>query len=117
MLGITSDKLALRACRLFESTDVDDTRVRISSVLQDHALSPAGDERPVKSHMGYLRLPGAALGTITFGRKNILTPPLENYCLLIFCLNGKAELKTAGTDVSVGRSQGIFVNESDVLQG
>jgi AraC-like DNA-binding protein len=117
MLGMQSDRLALRACRLFESTDVDDTRERISSVLQDHALTSAGREMPVKSHMDYLRLPGAALGTIAFGKKNILTPPLENYYLLIFCLNGQAELRTSGTDVTISNHQGIVVNESHVLQG
>lgn len=117
MFGMQSDRLALRSCRLFESTDVDDTRAQISSVLQDHALTPTGSEMPTKSHMDYLEFSGTALGTIAFGEKNIQTPPLKNYYLLIFCLSGKAQLKANGTDVSVNKKQGILVNDSDVLQG
>lgn len=67
--------------------------------------------------MDYLKLPGAAIGTIAFGAKTILTPPLKDYYLFIFCLNGQAELKSGRTELTIGKSQGIVVNESHILQG
>ena len=55
------EPLALRAHRLFESRDLDETRERISRVMQPHALLPNGRTRGA-SHMDFVRLgePGSA---------------------------------------------------------
>jgi AraC-like DNA-binding protein len=115
--ALRSDSLALRACRLFESQDVDETRERISRVMQPHKLMPAGPVRPHRSHMDMLRMPGIAIGTIAFGEKTIEVPPLDGYCLLIFCVSGRALLRSGGNEVTATAHRGIFVNDRESLHG
>ncbi|MGN4071462.1 anthranilate 1,2-dioxygenase regulatory protein AndR, partial [Burkholderia gladioli] len=50
------DPLALRAHRLFESRDLDETRERISRVMQPHALVPGGRRHGGAAHMDFVRL-------------------------------------------------------------
>lgn len=53
------DPLALREHRLFESRDLDETRERISRVMQPHALLPDGS-RHGPSHMDTCASAGSA---------------------------------------------------------
>ena len=115
--ALRSDSLALRSCRLFESRDVDETRERISRVMQPHTLTPVGRSRPHRSHMDVLRMPGIAIGTIAFGEKTIEVPPLDGYYLLIFCVSGRALLRSGNNEVTATAHRGIFVNESESLHG
>jgi AraC-like DNA-binding protein len=117
MPALRSDSLALRACRLFESSDLEETRERISSVMQPHTLTPIGRKQPHRSHMDFLRMPGVAIGTIAFGEKTIEVPPLDGYCLLIFCLRGQARLRSGKTEMTATAHRGVIVNESQSLHG
>ena len=57
----------LQQHRLFESLDLDDTRERISSVMQPHTLQPSGPSTGAASHMDFVRIGGVGLGAIRFG--------------------------------------------------
>ncbi len=99
----------LRANRLFESWDLDDTRERISRVMQPHQLQPLG--RPVggRSHMNFVRMGGVGLGTIDFGEAmRVDVEHIEDYHLLMFCLRGEASALAAGQSVHANRSQGMI---------
>ena len=87
---IASDKLALRSCRLFQTTDLDHARDRISEVMQPHDLRLHSQAVSPRSHMDFLPMRGVGLGTIAFGPAAIDVPPLDDYHAVIFCLAGHA---------------------------
>ena len=96
----------LRANRLFESRDLDDTRERISRVMQPHHLRPLGRPEGGRSHMDFLRLGGIGVGTIDFGEAmQVDVEHVEDYHLLMFCLRGSAQARAGdrALDVDVQR--------------
>jgi len=112
-----SDSLALSACRLFESDDVEETRDRISRVMQPHRLTPVGRRQPYRSHMDFLQMPGIGIGTIAFGEKTIEVPPLDGYYLLVFCIRGQALLRSGATEMVATAQQGVMIHDSQSLHG
>jgi AraC-like DNA-binding protein len=114
---IASDDLALRGCRLFETTDLDDARDRISGVMQPHALHLQGRSVRWRSHMDFLPLGGLGIGTIAFGKAAIDVPPLADYHLIIFCLSGSALLRTDQPEVGIDRFNGIACDANRPLAG
>lgn len=99
---------ALQAYRLFESTDLDETRELISRVMQPHALVPSGSGRG-RSHMDFVKLGGLGLGTIAFGdAMRVDVESVDGYYLLMFCVAGEAEVRTMGRSLRVNRAQGVL---------
>lgn len=99
---------ALHAYRLFESTDLDETRELISRVMQPHALVPSGSGRG-RSHMDFVKLGGLGLGTIAFGdAMRVDVESVDGYYLLMFCMAGEAQVRTLGQSIHVNRDQGIL---------
>lgn len=100
----------LRQYRLFESSDLDDTRERISRVMQPHTLRPL--TRPAqrhRSHMDFMRIGGIGLGTIDFGEAmRVDVDAVEDYHLLMFCLRGQAETNTNGRSIQVDSRHGVI---------
>ena len=113
---ITADRLALRACRLFETADLDDAQDRISRIMQPHRLRrhARGGGR---SHMDFMRLGGVGLGTIAFGPGRIEVPPLDGYHLVVFCVAGHATLDAGGVSVAVDGATGVFCPADTPLSG
>ncbi|WP_323122022.1 anthranilate 1,2-dioxygenase regulatory protein AndR [Burkholderia alba] len=102
------DPLALRGHRLFESRDLDETRERISRVMQPHALMPNG-HRHGPSHMDFVRLGGLGLGAIAFGdAMHVSVDAVDGYYLLMFCLSGHARVRAMGRTVDVDRRTGVL---------
>ncbi|AME28396.1 MULTISPECIES: anthranilate 1,2-dioxygenase regulatory protein AndR [Burkholderiaceae] len=99
---------ALRSYRLFESTDLDETRELISRVMQPHALVPAGSGSG-RSYMDFVKLGGLGLGTIGFGdAMRVDVKAVDGYYLLMFCVVGEAEVRTMGRSMQVNRKQGVL---------
>jgi AraC-like DNA-binding protein len=100
----------LRAHRLFESRDLDDTRERISRVMQPHELVPlARKAGGVRSHMDFVRIGGMGLGTIDFGdAMRVDVDAVEDYHLLMFCLRGQADARANGRRIEANRHQGMI---------
>lgn len=103
----------LRANRLFESSDLDDTRERISRVMQPHCLQPLGGglngRRARRSHMDFVRVGGVGLGTIDFGQAmRVDVDQVEDYHLLMFCLRGQAHTLSDGHPVQASASHGMI---------
>lgn len=99
---------ALRDYRLFESTDLDEARERISQVMQPHALIPSheGDRR---AHMDFVTLGGLGLGTIAFGNAmQVDVDAVDGYYLMMFCLAGRAQVRTADQIIDVNQSCGVL---------
>jgi len=96
-----------RDCRLFVSDDLDDTRARISAVMQPHELHPVGRPRDVQARMSFLRLPGLGVGTIKFGQMALRLDRVEDYHLLIFCIDGHARVRTRAGERTIGGARGI----------
>ncbi|WDD93009.1 AraC family transcriptional regulator [Burkholderia sp. FERM BP-3421] len=99
---------ALRAHRLFESRDLDETRERISRVMQPHALMP-DSRHPGAAHMDFVRLGGLGIGAIAFGdAMRVRVEAVDGYHLLMFCLAGHAEVRSMGRTVDVDRRTGVL---------
>lgn len=104
----------LRAHRLFESSDLEDTRERISRVMQPHHLQPLGNHgsrsrRSRNSHMDFVRVGGVGLGTIDFGEAmRVDVDHVEDYHLLMFCLRGQAQTLSDGHPVQASNSHGLI---------
>jgi hypothetical protein len=90
------EPLALRAHRLFETRDLDETREHISRVMQPHALLPSSRVHG-PSHMDFVRLGGLGIGTIAFGdAMRVQVDAVDGYYLLMFCLSGHADVRAMG---------------------
>ncbi len=103
----------LRANRLFESSDLEDTRERISRVMQPHHLQPLGRHTrsplPQSSHMDFVRVGGIGLGAIDFGEAmRVDVDHVEDYHLLMFCLRGSAQTLADGHPVQANVSHGMI---------
>jgi len=99
---------ALRGYRLFESDDVDETRDRISSVMQPHALTPTG-RHGGRSHMDFVKIGGLGLGTIAFGEEmRVEVGAVQGYHLMMFCISGHAQARARGEVVRVDQDNAIL---------
>jgi AraC-like DNA-binding protein len=104
------EPLALRMHRLFESHDLDETRERISGVMQPHALQPLAAPARRRAHMDFVRLGGVGLGTIAFGEAmRVKVDRLDGYHLLMFCLRGHALATIGSARVDAGPSRGVLL--------
>jgi len=103
--------------RLFESCDVDETRERISSVMQPHSLSPVGSLHRHRGAMNYISLGNVGIGTIQFGRMKVDVPELCGYHLLMFCLTGHAVMELDDQLVQVEGGTGLHVLPGDRFCG
>ncbi|HDR8951682.1 TPA: AraC family transcriptional regulator [Burkholderia vietnamiensis] len=102
------EPLALRAHRLFESRDLDETRERISRVMQPHALLPSGRTQGA-AHMDFVRLGGLGIGTIAFGdAMRVQVDAVDGYYLLMFCLSGHAQVAAMGRRLGVDGQTGVL---------
>jgi len=84
---------ALRLCRQFISEDVEETRERISRLMQPHSLVPLGRTHRSPADMHFQRLVGLGFGTIKFGEMRLDVPPLADYHLIVFCVSGHAAVE------------------------
>lgn len=101
---------ALAACRVFESTDVDETREKVSQVMQPHELLPVGRVDNMKAHMDFLRLPGMGIGAIKFGHMRVNVDAIEGYHLVLFCLSGSGRIFAENSNaVDVDARHGYYV--------
>jgi AraC-like DNA-binding protein len=89
-----SELSALRRCRLFACDDIDEAHDRIAAVLQPHRLNPLGVGRRMRNHMDVIALPGIRIGGLAFGHSRVEVPALDGYHLLVFCLSGRATIRT-----------------------
>ncbi|MET0208377.1 MAG: anthranilate 1,2-dioxygenase regulatory protein AndR [Burkholderiaceae bacterium] len=99
----------LRSNRLFESNDLDDTRERISRVMQPHNLKPLARPTGRLSHMDFMRVGGIGFGAIDFGEAmRVDVEHIEDYHLLMFCLRGSAQTLAGSEPVAADGSHGMI---------
>lgn len=109
---------ALRKYRYFESTDVDDTRQRIASVLQPHRLTPGAARPGHSAYMNYARLENLAFGSLGYaGAMGVEAGELEDYYLVILSLSGYADVCVGPRRTMIGRSQGVVVGPATRFGG
>lgn len=98
----------LRSHPVFASRDLDETRERISGVMQPHRLLPLSARQDGVAGMEFVRLGGLGLGTIRFGgAMRVDVEAVENYHLLMFCLRGSAETRVGRHTLQAGTRRGI----------
>lgn len=109
---------ALRKYRYFESTDVDDTRQRIASVLQPHRLMPGPSLPGQSAYMNYARLDNLAFGSLGYaGAMSVEAGELGDYYLVILTLSGYADVSVGSRRLIAGQSQGVVVGPSTRFGG
>lgn len=103
------DPSALRQHRLFESTDLDQTREQISTVMQPHHLLTRSRGASLQSHMDFVRIGGIGLGTIAFGTAmQVDVDQLANYHLLMFCLQGSSKTRVGPAELAADSHHGVL---------
>ncbi|AWB06603.1 AraC family transcriptional regulator (plasmid) [Azospirillum humicireducens] len=109
---------ALRLCRIFETSDLDDARERISKVMQPHSLMACGRPQGHQtSHMDFMAMKGMGIGTIKFGQASIAVPPLDDYYLAILCVSGGAEIRIERDTFTVDRFNGVLCSPGSPIAG
>ncbi|SMG11762.1 anthranilate 1,2-dioxygenase regulatory protein AndR [Paraburkholderia susongensis] len=109
---------ALRKYRYFESTDVDDTRQRIATVLQPHRLMPGPSQPGHSAYMNYVRLENLAFGSLGYaGAMSVEAGEIEDYYLVILSLSGYADVSVGSRRTIIGQSQGVVVGPSTRFGG
>ncbi len=103
---ITAHDLDLKGYRLFESTDVEETRYRISTVMQPHELAPIGSMRRLQAHMDYVDLAGLGMGSIKFGPMHVRANQVEGYHLIILCRQGHGVLRVGREEILLDQYHG-----------
>ena len=102
--------------RLFDSTDVDETRERISRIMQPHLLQPRGDWRAHQGSMSYVSLAGTGIGTIRFGQMYVEVDELDNYDLFLGCVSGHASLDVSGKKIDISGNRGFYLRAGECLR-
>jgi len=108
---------AFRLCRQFTSDDVDETRERISRLMQPHSLEPLGRSHRAPADMYFQRLVGTGFGTIKFGEMRLDVPPLADYYLIVFCLSGHASVEFGGEAMTIDQWHGAVCGPGQRFQG
>jgi AraC-like DNA-binding protein len=108
---------AVRHYRHFESLDVDETRERISTVMQPHDLTPAKRAFGFRSEMNFVRLSGLGLGTIRFGEMHVNVPVMDDYFLFLCCLDGHAKITVDAHEVSIDSTRGAICGPGRHFEG
>ena len=96
---------ALRQNRIFTSLDTDETRERVSRILQPFRLLPNG--AAAASHMDSLRLPDLTLNAVYFGDAQTDVPALEAYDV-IWCVRGSGEIMHGRQIGRISPREGVF---------
>lgn len=107
--GASARFRGLRAFRLFDSNDVDETRQRISDIMQPHVLQPMAGFPRHRGTMDYYQLGRIGIGTIRFGRMSVDVRELADYHLLVFSPQGHARVCFDGSERMLSGSRGICI--------
>jgi AraC-like DNA-binding protein len=117
-VSLQIEPTALRKYRYFESTDVDDTRQRIATVLQPHRLMPGPSQPGHSAYMNYARLDNLAFGSLGYaGAMSVEAGELGDYYLVILTLSGYADVSVGSRRLIAGQSQGVVVGPSTRFGG
>ena len=110
---ISAHDLELTGCRLFETSDIEDTQARIAAVMQPHRLQPVGMVRELQAYtdfqayMDFIDLAGLGLGCIKFGNMRVSADQVEDYHLVILCRRGTALAQTDGGEIGLDQQHGV----------
>ena len=104
----------LRDFRYFESNDLDDTRERITNILQTHSLVPGKSTGRIRSHMDFLQFSGLGFCTLKYSNEmSVEVTGLADYHVLIFCLRGRGSINAQGYDIEIGGRYGFASNAGE----
>ncbi len=98
----------LQDFRYFESNELDETRERITAILQTHQLLPRKRSDYIHSHMDFLQLSGLGFSTLRYGTEMAVEVcGLADYYVIIFCLRGAGQIKTRDSEIEIGQRYGF----------
>jgi AraC-like DNA-binding protein len=115
LLAHVPGKPALPGCRIFRSSLVEETRERISQLMQPHDLKPLRPLASVDAAVDFLQLPDMGVGAFRFGPMGVSIERLADYHLLILCLKGAAVVKVGRDEIAVTADQGVCLSPGDPL--
>jgi AraC-like DNA-binding protein len=106
----------LRDFRYFESTDLDDTRERITHILQSHTqrLVPGRTTGRIRSHMDFIQLSNFGFCSIKYNHEmNVEVTDLAHCHVLIFCFSGNGSVNFRGNEIGIDSQRGFASNAGD----
>jgi AraC-like DNA-binding protein len=120
MLPITStlESSWLNRYRLFESSDLDDTRERVSRVLQPHRLRPGRLRHGLHAYVNCASFGNVSFGSIGYASTmSVDAGEVDDYYLLILAPKGYGDVTVGAQRMIVGQSQGVLVGPRTHFSG
>ena len=107
----------LRQHRLFSSADLDETRERVTKILQPHRLiGQAAAGRRRRAHMDVIQLPALSISAVYYGDVELDVPEVDAF-YVITSLSGGAEMRRSGQRCQIDQAQAITCQPGDRLEG
>lgn len=113
----STEVAALRGCRLFSCEDIHEARDRIAKILQPHMLLPIGSHVRRRHYMDVIQLPGIWISAISLGEAQIRVPPLAGFHAVIFCLSGRASMRSGKIETEISAQRAITCGPGRPLEG
>lgn len=97
---------------------MDDIRARISYVLQDSTLCPSTARSGKPARMNHVRVGGLSLSTLSYAiAMHADAGKLDDYYLVVLCLDGHAEIISGTQRTMIGQSTGTILGPRTPFAG
>jgi len=117
--GTGRDRFAaqpLDKCRVFGSSDVDETRQQVAQLYCDHRLSPTSPGASLRAWQNAVPLKQSCLATMGYGAEVQIDPgKLQNFYLLMLPYAGEAMVDAGGRTVLASSRVGTLLSPDDLV--
>lgn len=106
----------LDKCRVFGSSDVDETRQQVAQLYCEHRLSPTAPGMPLRAWQNAVTLKQSCLATMGYGAEVQIDPgKLQNFYLLMLPYAGEALVDAGGRTVMASSRVGTLLSPDDLV--
>ncbi len=106
----------LDKCRVFGSSDVDETRAHVARLYCDHRLSPTSQGAQLQAWQNAVTIKQSCLATMGYGAEVQIDPgKLQNFYLLMLPYAGQALVDAGGRTVQASPTLGSLLSPDDLV--
>ncbi|GAA3265288.1 hypothetical protein GCM10020258_32780 [Sphingomonas yabuuchiae] len=106
----------LDKCRVFGSSDVDETRAQVARLYCDHRLNPVSPNARLQAWQNAVTLKQSCLATMGYGAEVQIDPgKLKDFYLLMLPYAGEAMVDAGGRMVQASSTLGTLLSPDDLV--
>jgi len=106
----------LDKCRVFGSSDVDETRAHVARLYCDHRLSPVSQGARLQAWQNAVTIRQSSIATMGYGAEVQIDPgKLQNFYLLMLPYAGEAMVEAGGRTVRASDTVGTLLSPEDLV--